>query len=134
MGSAYPLAGRSILVVEDEPLIALEIAGLFETAGAQVHTTNKLADALGLVEQNAWSGAVLDYRLGLDDVRLLCRRLADRGIPFMIYTGLADLPESYPGALIVQKPACGDTLLMGMSELVSRHADAGAQGLWAHNA
>jgi len=134
MGTAYPLAGRSILVVEDEPLIALEIAGLFESAGAQVHTTNRLADALGLVEQNAWSGAVLDYRLGLDDVRLLCRRLADRGIPFMIYTGLADLPESYPSAVIVQKPACGDTLLMGMSELVSRRADAAAHGLRAHNA
>ena len=52
----------------------------------------------------------------------------------MIYTGLADLPESYPGAVIVQKPACGDTLLMGMSELVSRRADAAAQGFRAHNA
>ena len=124
MGSAYPLAGRSILVVEDEPLIALEIAGLFESAGARVRTTNRLADALGLVEQNLWSGAVLDYRIGLDDVRLLCRCLAERRVPFMFYTGLADLSEMFPGAVVVQKPATGEALLTGMSTLVSRQADA----------
>ena len=124
MGSAYPLAGCSILIVEDEPLIALEIAGVFDAAGAKVCTTNGLADALRLVEQRAWSGAVLDYRLGQDDVRRLCRCLAERSIPFMIYTGLAELPETYPGAVVVQKPASGETLLTGMSELVSRKADA----------
>jgi CheY-like chemotaxis protein len=126
MGSAYPLAGRSILVVEDEPLIALDIAGLFESAGAKVRTTNSFADALGLVAQHAWSGAVLDYRLGHDDVRGLCQFLAERGIPFMFYTGLAELPETFPGAMVVHKPATGDALLTGMSELVSRQADPGA--------
>ena len=34
-----PLAGRSILVVEDEPVIALDIVMAFEKAGAQVTTT-----------------------------------------------------------------------------------------------
>ena len=36
MGSAYPLSGRSVLVVEDEPLISLEMAAIFEDAGAKV--------------------------------------------------------------------------------------------------
>jgi DNA-binding response OmpR family regulator len=127
MGNAYPLAGRSILVVEDEPLIALDIAGLFESAGAKVRTTKSLAEALELVAQDAWSGAVLDYRLGHDDVRRLCQHLGERGIPFMFYTGLAELPETYPGALVVHKPATGEALLARMSELVSRQADSGAQ-------
>jgi hypothetical protein len=36
MGSAILLAGRSILVVEDDPLITLELTSLFESVGAQV--------------------------------------------------------------------------------------------------
>jgi DNA-binding response OmpR family regulator len=120
MGSAYPLAGRSILVVEDEPLIAIEIAGLFEAVGAKVYMTNRLADALRMVEQEGLSAAILDYRLGQDDVPHLCHRLAEQHIPFMFYTGLVDLPENFAGALVVQKPATGDALLMGMGELLSR--------------
>jgi DNA-binding response OmpR family regulator len=114
MGSAYPLAGRSILVVEDEPLIAIEIAGLFEAVGAKVYMTNRLADALRMVEQEGLSAAILDYRPHL------CHRLAEQHIPFMFYTGLVDLPENFAGALVVQKPATGDALLMGMGELLSR--------------
>jgi DNA-binding response OmpR family regulator len=131
MENASLLIGRSILVLDDEPLIALDVAGLFEAAGATVRTTNRLADALALVEQDAWSAAVLDYRLGTDDVHRLCQRLAEHGIPFMFYTGVADLPATYPGAVVVQKPASGEALLLGMRELFSRQADARAQRLRA---
>jgi hypothetical protein len=59
--------------------------------------------------------------LGQDDVTRLCQRpAAEQHIPFMFYTGLADLPENFAGALVVQKPATGDALLMGMGELMSR--------------
>ena len=44
MGSAYPLTGRSILVVEDEPLISLDMAVSLEGAGAQVFSLLALAN------------------------------------------------------------------------------------------
>ena len=40
------LAGRAILVVEDEALIALDITQELEAAGAAVTTTNTLKHAL----------------------------------------------------------------------------------------
>ena len=45
------LAGRSILIVEDEPLIALDIAAEFEKVGAQVVQTATLKEALHLISK-----------------------------------------------------------------------------------
>ena len=45
------LTGRSILIVEDEPLIALDIVQAFESAGARVVSTSTLRQALLLVEE-----------------------------------------------------------------------------------
>jgi hypothetical protein len=50
------LAGRSILIVEDEPLIALNIAESFHNAGASVMTAHRLQDVIAadpLLEQDA---------------------------------------------------------------------------------
>jgi hypothetical protein len=45
-----PLAGRAILIVEDEPLI--DIAQAFEQVGALITTTNTLRHALVFVEND----------------------------------------------------------------------------------
>jgi DNA-binding response OmpR family regulator len=62
-----PLAGRSILIVEDEPLIALDIQRGFEAAGARVMTMRSLQTALAAVEDPDLSAAILDHALGKDD-------------------------------------------------------------------
>ena len=50
------LVGRTVLVVEDQPLIALDITQELEAAGAAVTTTNTLEHALILVEHDGlWS-------------------------------------------------------------------------------
>ena len=81
------LDGRSILIVEDEPLIVMDITQAFDGTGAELTTTNALRHALILVEHDGLSGAILDHALGNDDSSLLCARLKERGIPFMIYSG-----------------------------------------------
>ena len=58
------LEGRSILVVEDEPLIVMDITQAFEATGAALTTTNTLKHALILVEHDGLSGAILDHALG----------------------------------------------------------------------
>ena len=45
------LKDRAILIVEDEPLIAMEIVRAFESAGARVLKTSTLRQALVLVEE-----------------------------------------------------------------------------------
>jgi len=116
MGSAHPLAGRSILVVEDDFLISMEVAALFESAGADVVQARTVTEAAG--RANGVSAAVLDYRLGDDSVRVLCALLAERRIPFMFYSGYADLAERYPGAVVVPKPSTSKALLTAMAGLV----------------
>jgi CheY-like chemotaxis protein len=90
------LDGRSILVVEDEPLIAMDIAQAFEATGAALTTTNTLHHAMILVEHDGLSGAILDHSLGDGDSSLLCTRLKERGIPFMIYSGHARARPTFP--------------------------------------
>jgi DNA-binding NtrC family response regulator len=120
MGSASPLTGRTILVVEDEPLIALEMTALFESVGATVRQARTVADALRCGDH--LSAAVLDYRLGEEDVPALCALLSDRGVPFMFYTGYGDVERTYPAAVVLQKPASAASLLATMASLCAAHA------------
>jgi DNA-binding response OmpR family regulator len=117
MGSAYSLTGRSILVVEDEPLISLEMTALFEAAGARVVVAQTLADAIRLVGEREISAAVLDFGLGDDSVSAVCGHLRERGVPFMFYTGHGHVQGSYPDAVVVEKPASGNTLLTAIAAL-----------------
>jgi DNA-binding response OmpR family regulator len=122
MGSAYRLSGRSFLVVEDEPLISLEMTAIFEGAGAKVLPARTLAEAVRLIGQDSVSAAVLDFGLGGESVSTLCGNLRERGIPFMFYSGHGHVQASYPESVVVEKPASGATLLAAMADLVGRRA------------
>ena len=98
------LKGRSILVVEDEPLIALDITLAFVPTGASVTTTNTLAHALILAEHDGLSGAILDHSLPDGDCCKLCARLKERDLPFFIYSGLAPAKGPCADVLHISKP------------------------------
>jgi DNA-binding response OmpR family regulator len=119
MGSAYPLYGHAILVIEDDPLIAVDVAEVFQSAGARVVATRTLAEAGTAIERADIRAALLDYRLGDGDVAMLCRSLVDHQIPFMIYTGYDDLHERFPTHIVMRKPASAEALLHAMVGLVS---------------
>ena len=112
------LDGRSILVVEDEPLIVMDITQAFEGTGAELTTTNTLRHALILVEHDGLSGAILDHALGDDDSSMLYARLKERGIPFMIYSGFDTVGGACAGALHVSKPAAPGQLVAAMESLI----------------
>lgn len=82
-----PLAGRSVLVVEDDPIIAMDILQALEGAGASVSQARSLCDALSKVEAPDLSAAVLDHGLNDGDASQICERLDKRNIPFVIYSG-----------------------------------------------
>jgi DNA-binding response OmpR family regulator len=124
MGSAYPLTGRSILVVEDEPLISLDMAAVFEAAGAKVLPARNVAAALAQFGQGGVSAAVLDFGLGGESVTTLCGHLRERGIPFMFYTGNVDVQVSYPETIVVEKPASAKALVTAMTGLTMPHREA----------
>ena len=57
------LRGRSILVVENELLIAMDIAQALERAGANATMTTTVRHALILIEHDGLSGAIMDHAL-----------------------------------------------------------------------
>jgi DNA-binding response OmpR family regulator len=118
------LAGRAILVVEDEPLIALDIADTIERAGARVIISHRLGDALGVIEAHDWSAAVVDYELPDGDCSSLCEQLTTRGVPFVVHTGHAELPPAFLGGVHLCKPASGDELVETLEQLLSPLARA----------
>ena len=52
------LAGCSILICEDEPLSAIDIADAFSNVGARVVTVRSLAQAFIVIEDDAPSAGV----------------------------------------------------------------------------
>jgi CheY-like chemotaxis protein len=128
MGSATLMRGSSILVVEDEPLIKLELTDLFESAGAQVIAVSTCQQGLTAIARQQVSAALLDYVLLEGNVAPLCRHLAERRVPFMFYTGYLDLERSYPRSIIIHKPAGNEVLLAAMAGLIAATgAQSGAQ-------
>ena len=118
------LKGRSILIVEDEPLIVMDITQAFEGTGAALTTTNSLHQAMVLVEHDGLSGAILDHSLGDGDSSLLYERLRERGIPFLIYSGYPNVEGACGGALHVSKPAARGELVAAMEGLIRGSSQA----------
>jgi DNA-binding response OmpR family regulator len=99
------LVGRTILIVEDEPLIALDIATTIQTAGAVTLPARSLSEAMRLVENSELSAAVLDFGLGDGHADPVCSRLNERGIPFILHSGYAHAGDACRGGTVISKPA-----------------------------
>ena len=115
------LSGRRVLIVEDEPLIAMDIEQALESAGASVVIAATLDEALRLTEQGGLSAAILDLVLGASDGGALCARLRERALPFVIYSGRTDIPAGcHPGAFL-SKPAHPEALLRAIASVLVPH-------------
>lgn len=98
----------SILIVEDEPLIAMMLEDFVDTLGHNVAgTADCVADALARVEEGGIDMAILDVRLrGGEASWPIADMLADRGIAFLISTGghVEPPPERHARAAQLSKP------------------------------
>lgn len=120
MGAVNPLLGRFVLVVEDEPLIALELHSALQLAGASIHGATNIQDALELIAYARICAAIVDVKLGGDDCSSICAALTKRSIPFMFYTGYSTAPalSAWPHVPTVDKPAPGRTLVDTIADLL----------------
>jgi DNA-binding NtrC family response regulator len=114
------LSGRSVLIVEDEPLIAIDIAQALTSAHASVVVAATLQEGLRLAEHPTLSAAVLDLILGRDDAVALFERLSARGVPCIIYTGYVEIPAGCAPSAIVRKPARSEALLRALAQVLAR--------------
>jgi CheY-like chemotaxis protein len=116
------LAGRSILIVEDEPLIALEVHAVFKAAGASIVSAANKKEALRMISLPGLSAAVVDMNLGQHNCSDVCKRLSDCGIPFVFYTGdaRADILRKWPDAPILTKLADKQLIVEVVAGMLAR--------------
>jgi DNA-binding response OmpR family regulator len=121
-----PLLGRSILVVEDEPLIAMDVAELLKKAGAEVSEARTVRDALCKVEYPDLSAAVVDHILHGEDSSQICDRLDRRNIPFVLYSGLGHVHGPCSEGEQMRKPARPEALVGRIVNLLRQQAGPAA--------
>ena len=121
-----PLAGRRVLVVEDDWMIASEMEGLLRRAGAEVEgpwpgVDQALAALDGTTGAAALDAAVLDVNLGGGEtVYPVADRLDRSGVPYLFATGNvagADDP-AYADRPRLEKPIPDRVLLKAVAALV----------------
>jgi PAS domain S-box-containing protein len=106
-GLAHDLSGRRFLLIEDEPLVAMEIATLLEDHGATIASIAASIDEAGLlIGQGAFDAAFLDGNLQGEAVDGAAAALAEAGKPFAFVTGYGreNLPMGHNDRLIIAKP------------------------------
>jgi CheY-like chemotaxis protein len=113
-GGETSMAGKRVLVVEDEFLIALDIAGALEQGGLEVSGPFAcVRDALSALEREHVDGALLDANLGGEPVGKVADALLARRVPFAFVSGYGreQLPPQHRGAPLIGKPFTGEDLL-----------------------
>ncbi|WP_267392983.1 MULTISPECIES: response regulator [unclassified Sphingomonas] len=116
-----PLPTR-ILIVEDEPLIAMMLEDFLEVLDKQaVGTVDTVAAALERIEQGGIDAAILDVNLrGGEKSTPIAEALASRDIPFVFATGGSDdsVDAQFRGRPVLQKPFTMDGVAKALDSLL----------------
>jgi DNA-binding NtrC family response regulator len=103
-----PLAGRRILVIEDETLIAMEVEDVLSREGAViVGTANSVAHGYEVLARTDPEAAVLDLNLDGEVSAPLAAAFTERHVPFVIVSGYGEGWDQHPefrDAPRLQKP------------------------------
>ena len=106
---------KCFLILEDEPLIAMDLQFAFEDAGHDAVTAVSCEEACELIDQKDLAGAVLDVSLGGGQTcEQAARELAKRRIPFVLHTGDLDRAGEYLRnieAPVIPKPRPSDDVV-----------------------
>lgn len=117
-------SGRRILVVEDEPMVALDISQILSEAGnVVVGPANSVAQAFALIAQFGCDAAVLDVNLGLETAEPIARELIKRGIPFVAMSAYSreQLPPIMQSAPLLEKPVKSEKLIAEVDRFLRKN-------------
>ena len=116
------LNGSLILVAEDEPFIALDVALAIEDAGGEVAgPAASVEEALALIESLPIIAAILDVNLADGDISPVAERLIIAGIPVILQTGIGLPPKlaaRFPDLQVNIKPCAAATLVAQLEALI----------------
>jgi CheY-like chemotaxis protein len=120
---AAALRGRRILVVEDEYMVAEEIADMLSNASAEtIGPVAFVSDAEILVAtEDRIDGALLDVNLHGDSIWPVVDTLLARGIPVLLVTGYdaSAIPQAYVQLPRREKPTGARDLTRALAQLLT---------------
>ncbi len=120
-----PLRGARLLIVEDDVLLLMDLEAILQDAGAEVVACCRdVNEGLAAAEQKAVVAAILDVRVGQDTIAPIARQLADRGTPFLFYTGQVENDPAlaeWSGHTVLSKPARPAAIVAAVADLL-QHA------------
>lgn len=122
--NAQPVRRCRILILDDEPIIALDIESILLDAGYEIaNVTGRIATALAVIESGACDAAVLDANLSGESAAPVAAALLARGLPFIVLSGYAkeQLPEIMRAAPCLEKPTNATLLVDRLRSIVDPH-------------
>lgn len=117
-----------VLVVEDEPLIGIDIEGAVEMLGHEVvGPIAELDEALDLAANALLNCAILDINIRGGPSYLVADILLNRGLPVLLVSGYCErtLPERLHEEGRLSKPFTGAQLDKEISDLCARVVNSG---------
>lgn len=119
------LAGKVVLVAEDESLIGLDLAQALAEAGAIVlGPYADLDTALTAVALSSPSAAIIDWRLTGISADSLATVLAAKDVPFVVHSGLPIESHDIGAAgdvVVLPKPAPANEIIERLEQLLTKH-------------
>jgi len=106
-------AGRSILIVEDEPLIAMMLEDFLDSLGHRIAgTVDSVAEAMAKIDEGGFDIAILDVHLKGEHAWPIADRLLQEGLPFVFATGghIDPPPPAHAAAPVLAKPYTIDAI------------------------
>jgi DNA-binding response OmpR family regulator len=113
------LEGCKLLLLEDEPLVMMDVCAALEERGATVYCAQSLKQAETLIAEADVAAAVLDYVLREGTADQICERLKYNGIPFAIYSGYRNVEGTCARGDIIEKPSTAEELISHVVSLLS---------------
>jgi DNA-binding response OmpR family regulator len=113
-----------VLIVEDEPLVALQIEDILREAGFEIAgCVGSLDKAFAVLNNDDCDIAVLDANLRGDSVAPIAIVLQRRRKPFLFVSGYERvyLPEAFLDAPLLSKPFEPGELITTVRQLLSEH-------------
>ena len=120
---ASTLEGARVLLVEDEPLVALDLRYELEDAGATVTgVARSVPEAMAAARNGPIDLALLDGNLKGEPVDEVAALFDSLSVPFCFVSGYGreNLPQGFDHAPLIEKPFRPDTLRTILTALLAR--------------
>ncbi|TGY87568.1 response regulator [Marinicauda algicola] len=115
-----PRSRPTVLVVEDDAIIALDMKSMLEQCGCVVMgPASSIERALTLLESETPDAGVLDINLREERIWPVARALHERGTPFVLASGYSrvEVDPAFQSAPLLSKPVLISDIRRGLARI-----------------